>query len=101
MEQETPQLGEIQDTGTFSGSLSHAPDNGSNTVYCSHLDPTAVLGLIMGRVKGSHCWPAPGCVLAQLLPNNGLATLTLCNNSPWLTCLIPSTEVDSWRHIRK
>lgn len=53
MEQKTLQLGEIWDTGTFSGSLSHAPDNGSSTVYCSHLDLTPVLGFIMGRVKAS------------------------------------------------
>lgn len=69
--------------------------------YSSPLDLTAVLGLITGRVKGSHCWPAPGCALAPLLANNGLATLNLHGNRPQLTSLIPSTEVDGWRHIRE
>lgn len=35
MEQKTPQLGEIQDTGTFSGSLSHASDIGNNSLLQS------------------------------------------------------------------
>lgn len=60
-----------------------------------------MLGLIAGRVKGSYCRPALGCVLEPLLANNRLAALTLHRNRPWLTSLIPSTEVYGWRHIRE